>query len=249
MATFRSLLLIALALCGQVRADELTMLFAQTLPPYVIPDREHKDGNGIELDLVRAALAEKGHTLKPLFVALAAMPAQLRQRKVDGAQRGSTELREADGFLYASEPTVDYRDVAISLAANHLAIYSVADLKDKSVMAFDGATRFLGAEYLAAVKANPRYFESADEKRKISQLFAGKLQVVVGDINIFRYHSAAFGFDPRLVTVHRILPKALLVSNNAVFLDPRMRDDFNEGLKQLRLSGRYQNIVRQYLPD
>lgn len=249
MRTFNAVVLIALALCGPARADQLTILFGQTLPPYVIPDSAHKDGVGIELDLMRAALAEKGHTLKPRFIALAAMPAQLKLRKADGAQRGSPELREGDGFFYANEPTLDYRDVAISLAANHLSIYSVADLKDKTVTAFDGATRFLGAEYLAAVKGNPHYMETADEQRKISELFAGKLQVYVGDINIFRYYSAVNGLDAHLVSVHRILPKALLVSNNAVFRDARVRDDFNEGLRQLKASGRYQIIVRKYLPD
>src|SRR6185503_5130558 len=101
----------------------------------------------------------------------------LKQRKVDAVQRMLTPVREGDGVYYASEATVPYRDAAFTLKKHHLAIYSVADLRGKSVVSFPGASRFLGSEFGAAIKGNPHYVEMTDERNKLALLVDGSAQV------------------------------------------------------------------------
>lgn len=244
--------LLALLFAGtQAHAREVTVLFGYSLPPYVIRDTNHPEGSGFELEVFKAALAARGHSLKPVFVEIGNITNLLRYRQADGAQRGNPGLREEDGFFYANEPTATYQDVAISLTKNGLTILSVPDLKDKSIAAFQGASAFLGPDYGIAVKDNRHYYETSDEKSKIAMLFGGKVQVYVGDINIFKYYRglSASVDTSQEVTVHKIFLTPTLKTNNAVFLDRRIRDDFNAGLKQIKASGLYRQIVRRYIAE
>jgi polar amino acid transport system substrate-binding protein len=235
----------ALGLCwlaAHACADDVVMLFGRDLPPYVIEHGAH--GQGMEVEVARAALALGGHRLVPRFVPRGELARRLRAGEAAAAQRGAPEL-DGPGWFYAQAPTVDYHDVALSLAAAQLAIYSVDDLRGKSVLAFEGARQFLGAEFNAAVQGNPRYAETADEAAKVAALLAGQVQVYVGDLNVFDFFRARARKAGAPVRVHRIFPHSELLTNNAVFRDARLRDDFDAGLAQLRASGQYERIVAQ----
>ncbi|MGZ3183493.1 MAG: substrate-binding periplasmic protein [Telluria sp.] len=238
-------MLLAGALCaGAARADDVVMLFGRELPPYVL---EHGViGQGLEVEVARAALAHAGHRLVPRFVRRADLARRLRAGEAQGAQRGAPDL-DGPGWFYARSPTVDYRDVAISLAAAHLAIFSVDDLRGKSVLAFQGASAYLGAEYHAAVQGNPRYDETADEAGKVAALFAGRVQVYVGDLNVFNYFQGKAAGATAPVAVHHIFPRSELLTNNAVFRDTSLRDAFEAGLDALHASGEYSRLESRYL--
>lgn len=246
-----AILMGTLAMTAPVQAKEVKFLFSFALAPYVINDGGGKEASGFELETIKAALALKGHTVKPVFMAMGAIPKMLRELQADGAQRGSPELKEADGFYYADEPTVVYTDAAMTLKKNGLAIASVADLKGKSIVTFQGASNFLGPDYAAVVKGNDKYSEIADEKRKILQLYAGGAQVYIGDINVFKFYKAGIsGADmTQEVVFHKIFTPSAQLHNNAVFRDKQLRDDFNAGLKQLKASGEYKKIFKKYVGD
>lgn len=234
------------ALCSTAQAKEVRMMFGLALPPYVI----QASASGYELDIIRAALAVKGHTLKPTFASFLLTSRMMKEHKVDAAQRGNPELVDGKGFFYASEPTVVYKDAAISLKQNKLKIDSAADLRGKSVVGYQGAQQFLGPAFAAAVKGNPNYQESSDERRKLKMLFAGGTQVYVGDVNVFKYYRSAVKADvdaTQETVAHDIFPVNVDKTHNAVFTDKQIRDDFSEGLKQIKASGEYQRIVGKYL--
>lgn len=248
----RKILLCAIAaatVAAPLQAREVKMLFSFAITPYVMKDGDK--ASGFEYDIISAALAAKGHTVKPVFVTMGAIPKMLGEKQADGAQRGSPELTEAGGYFYADEPTVVYQDVAITLKKNALPINGVADLKDKSIIGFQGASHFLGPEFSAAVKGNAKYAETGDEKRRVLQLYANGVQVYVGDINVFKYYKTqAAGVDTgQEVVVHKVFTPSPQQFNNAVFRDKQVRDDFNAGLKQLKASGAYKTIVRKYITD
>lgn len=233
------------------QAKEINMLFSFALPPYVIAAEGAQPAAGFELEIIAAALAAKGHTMKPRFVAMGAIPKLMREHKADAGQRGAPELSELDGYFYADEATVTYQDVAISLQSNHLQIDKIAQLKGKSVAGFQGASHFLGPEFAAAVKGNAQYFETSDEKRRIKQLYANGVQVYVGDINVFKFYkqevkdvSTALPLE-----IHKIFTPSLQKFNNPVFRNKQVRDDFNVGLKQIKASAQYQKIIKKYLNE
>jgi polar amino acid transport system substrate-binding protein len=240
----------ALASMATAQAKEVKMLFSFALAPYVIND-PGKEPSGFELDAIRAALAVKGHTVKPSFVAMAAIPKMLKEGAAEGAQRGSPDLKEADGYFYADEATVTYMDAAISLKKNNLKINTMTDLKDKSIITFQGASNFLGADYAAVVKGSDKYSEQADEKRKIMQLYAGGAQVYIGDVNVFKYYRAGVsGVDTKQdIEYHKIFTPHAQTFNNVVFRDKQLRDDFNAGLKQIKANGEYKKIIKKYINE
>ncbi|WP_157691762.1 substrate-binding periplasmic protein [Noviherbaspirillum autotrophicum] len=239
---------IALSAAATVQAREITMIFGLALPPYVIQE----SNSGFEIDIIRAALAVKGHTLKPTYASFLVVPKMLKEKQADAAQRGNPDLKEGEGFYYASEPTVVYQDNAITLKKNNLKIDSLADLHGKSIVSFQGATQFLGPDFAAAVKGNPHYQESSNERRKLQMLYANSAQVYTGDVNIFKYYRNTVKNDvdtTQEVVYHKVFPINTDVTRDAVFLDKQVRDDFNAGLKQLKSSGQYQQIIKKYVSD
>jgi polar amino acid transport system substrate-binding protein len=227
-------------------AADVRMIFGLAVPPYVIKD----SNSGYELEIIREALALKGHTLKPVYAAFGATKNMLKDKAAEGAQRGNPDLPESDGYYYAAEPTVVYEDYAITLKKNNLAINNVNDLKGKSIVAYQGATTFIGPDYAAAVKGNDKYQENSNSRRVVQMTYAGGVQVAVFDINIFKYFATALKTEMDTsaeVTYHKIFPPSSVKTNNAVFLDKQLRDDFNAGLAQLKKSGRYQQIIKKYV--
>ena len=236
----------AALMAGNARASEVKMIFGLALPPYVIKE----NNSGYELEIIKEALAVKGHTLKPVFAAFGASKQMLKDHAADAAQRGNPDMADGDGYFYAADPTVLYEDYAISLKKNNLTIKNLADLKGKTVVAYQGATQFIGPEYAAAVKGNADYQENSSSKRVVQMVYANGVQVAIFDINIFKYIAGTLKGEvdtSQEVTYHKILPGVQIKTNNAVFLDKQVRDDFNAGLAQLKKNGRYQQIIKKYV--
>ncbi|MES2261039.1 MAG: transporter substrate-binding domain-containing protein [Pseudomonadota bacterium] len=242
------ILLSAILTAPLAHAADVRMGFGLSLIPYVIQE----SNSGFELEIFREALAFKGHVLKPVYVAQKAMPQMLKEKKLDAAQRGSPDLAEDAGVYYASQPAVVYEDYAVSLKKNKLAINTMADLKGKSIAAFMTAKQFLGPEYAAAVQDNPKYQEVATSKRQVLMLYSGGIDVLICDANIFKYTRDAekgqVDISPE-VTYHKIFNHTPLKSNNPVFADKQVRDDFDAGLAELKRSGKYQKIIAKYVKD
>jgi polar amino acid transport system substrate-binding protein len=237
-----------LLLAPSVEAKEVRIAFGLAIPPYVIEDKDA----GFEVDIMREALAVKGHTLKPVYAASATTVQLLKDGKIDGAQRGNPDLVDGTGVYYASQPAVVYQDYAITLKKNNLPIDSLADLKGKSIAAYMGATKFIGPDYAAAVKDNPKYQEVSNQKRQSLMLFSNGIDVVISDINIFKYfRSSEQGqVDTKQeIVFHKIFADSTLKTNNPIFVDKQIRDDFDAGLKQLKTSGRYQQIIKKYITE
>lgn len=228
-------------------AKEVNFIFGLALPPYVIQD----NNTGFELEIIREALAVKGHTMKPTYASFSTITQLLKGNKADAAQRGNPDLVDGAGYFYAESQTVFYQDMAITLKKNNLKIDTMNDLKDKQVVAFQSANKFLGPEFGAAVAGNPRYSETANEDKKVKQLYSNGMQVFVGDINIFKYYrSKVSGLDTgQEIVYHKIFSNTDIKNNHAVFLDKQIRDDFDAGLKQLKSSGKYKEIIKKYISE
>ena len=106
------------------------MVFGNTLAPYAIPETS----SGLEVEIIQAALALHGHTLKPVFMPQARGLVALQDRVVDAAERGSPKML-AENKLYFSEiSAITYQDTAITLKKNNLSINSISDLAGKKTM-------------------------------------------------------------------------------------------------------------------
>lgn len=221
-------------------AKEVKMAVGFSVAPYIIQDAD----NGIELDIMREALAYKGHTLKTLYIPFIEIDKAFVDKKVDAIATVEEKIG-IDGFF--SDHVITYRNYAISLAKNNLKINSIADLGDKSVAAFQLATKYLGSEYAEMAKNNPRYREKEERTVQIKLLYDGRMDAVVIDKNIFQYYKNMIADKTDVtqpVVYHDIFPEN---KYKVVFQDKAIRDDFNEGLKRLRKTGRYEAIFKEYI--
>ena len=210
------------------------------LPPYVISDQN----KGMELDIVRESLALKGHKIVPVYVPFKRVASSFNSGATDGALTVN-ESSSIKGAIY-SDSHITYQNVAISLASKGFEINSIEDLGSYSIVAFQHATQYLGDEYADMAKKNPKYLEKARQHMQISLLFSKRIDVVVMDINIYKYYKK---LETRVntnlnVDIFEVFEPTIY---KVAFRDEAIRTDFNEGLKALRESGRYQQIIESYI--
>jgi polar amino acid transport system substrate-binding protein len=221
-------------------AADVKVAFGLSVPPYIIPEST----SGIETDIIREALAYKGHTITPIYIPFSTINAAF----IDTQANAIATVEEKIGIDgYFSDVVVTYQNYAVALSNNHISIKTIDDLKNYSVMAFQLATRYLGTDFAQMVKNNPRYREKQDQKKIVQLFFDGKTEIIITEANIFNYYSN------QLFTVSDVSQKVdrfdLFPPNHykVVFRDKQIRDDFNEGLAHLRTTGEYQKIFDRYL--
>lgn len=231
---------LALFLTFSLFAENVKVAFGLALPPYVIS----KANAGMEYDIIFASLARKGHKMSPVYVPFSTVPDKVADGSVDAAATVSPSSGLENVFY--SNSHVTYQNVAISLKSKDLSISSVENLKDLSILAFASAKKYLGEEFKAMADGNSRYDEADEQDKQIQMLFNGTYDVIVADINIFKFFSQKAkisGFMDK-VSIHEIFPKT---NYQVAFKSEAVKDDFNKGLEELRSSGAYDKIIKKYV--
>lgn len=239
---FKLTLLISIWLGFTAHAAEVTMGFGDKLPPFCIPGSE----SGIEVDIVREALAYRGHTLKPIFYPIRRVPMAFISKNLDAAMMDSgVNLLEHEG-IYA-EPAVLYDNVFISLKKKHLKILKPEDLKGLSVIAFPGAlTRF--PEWLEPVRKSGRYAEINDQSLQVKALVKEHFDLALSDRMIFRYFLKQA--EPHRGPEYEVVEHDFIQPNprdyRLIFRNKGVAQDYEAGLRHLKKTGRYQAIYDSY---
>lgn len=226
-------------------AEHLRIAAPRAMPPYILSDSD----SGIELDILRDALAPLGYLLTPVYADFAEVPNYLRDKKVDGAVVVSETLGLQD-VCYTTSP-VSYQNVAVTLASRHKSIQTISDLADNSIAAFQNASKVLGPEYAVIAKEkSPGYKEIANQELQLALLFQNSSDVIILDRNIFRYylqrlqqsHTSVDATQP--VTIHTIFPKT---SYKTSFRRPELCEAFDRQFAGMKKSGEYQKILNKYI--
>lgn len=219
------------------------MAFGDRIPPFCFPETN----SGIELDVMREALAFRGHTLKPVYYPLARVPLSFRDGKVDAAMTdGGNDLRAHGGFY--GDTAVVYDNVFITLAERNLRIRTPEDLAGLTVISFQGAEKRY-PKWLDAVVFSGRFFPQNNQTLQVKTLELGRYDVVLSDRTIFKYFSRLEaqeqGHPMKPVTEHEFTTVNPM-DYRPVFRDPKIRDDFNAGLKHIKANGRFKAIYDRY---
>ena len=160
---------------------------------------------------------------------------------------GSVTIMESFGLknVYYSDNYITYENIAVSLQKNHLKIKSISDLSNKDIITFQNAKKYLGKDFKETVSQNANYYEFYDQKKQVKMLYKSRIQVIVLDRNIFYYyrHNSKEEFKDEVV-IHEIFPAN---KYKIAFKDSKIRDKFNEGLKVIKSSGRYEKIINKYI--
>jgi polar amino acid transport system substrate-binding protein len=148
-----------------VKAIELTAGVSK--PPFVIEN--NKSYSGIQLDLIRAIFAIDDQAVNFIHLPLVRSFAMVDKWHSDGTITLPNNHQQKN--VYVSLPYISYKNVAVSLAEDNLAINKLADLANKHIIAFQMAQQFLGPEYSQAVSQAQGYREMADQMKQIEMLF------------------------------------------------------------------------------
>ena len=235
--------LFALASWAQeVGAEALTMTFGASIPPYAFPDT----GRGIEVDIIREALAVSGIELEPVFVPARRIAFEFIQGKVDAASKDQGEDLTAYGGIYG-DVSVQFQDVIFTLEERDRVISEPADLQGLRVVAFQNAAKHY-SDWLSSLEGSANYTETADQSLQVKMLHRGRADAIVADLNIVQYLTKLVAEEGKIEI------KPVKTTNFAdpwgyrpAFRTEELRDKFNAGLKTLIDSGRYQEIVDRYV--
>lgn len=223
-------------------ADTFKAIVGQALPPYII---ETEDRGG-ELDIVRQALALAGHQLETVYVPFGRIRMMLENGHGDlgfPLQPGGDQ----DSLWYSAEHMA-YTNAVFGLYERNLQVRGISDLAFYSVLAFQKASQYLGPEFQAMTESNHAYAEIMRQQSQIEMLLAGRVDLVVLDENIFRYYlrmieAGDIANTKRRVQVwHLFEPTPYRVG----FRSESLQKTFDQGLAELRASGRYDAILNQW---
>ncbi|WP_462271289.1 substrate-binding periplasmic protein [Desulfobacter sp.] len=220
-----------------LQAKELTLVAGLSLPPYIIQETN----SGMEHDIIKEALIQKGHSLKLKYIPFVRIAVDYA--KYDGA----VTINEASGVKgNYSDVVITYQNYAISLKSKGLAINSVNDLGKIKVVAFQNATKYLGDAYRDAVSSSPYYKEQGKQALQVKMLYSGRTDAIISDHNIFKYfRKKVIGMDTSADLVYHEIFQG--TDYKVLFNDAGIRDEFNQGLAEIKASGRYNEIIQSYI--
>lgn len=239
-----SIILFSALLSSMAHSKEILMAFSQDIPPYIF----QKHNKGIEIDIIAAALAHKGHTLKVLYFPLGRVPIAFTNKLVNAAMGDMGVDLGAKGGFYA-DPAVIYNNVFITLKSRNISIKTPSDLDSLSVVSFQGAHKRYPT-WLKKVQEDDRFYGITDQLTQVKLLHYGRYDVVLSDRYIFRYFVKELELM-NVLTVHDVNEHEFTSANpddyRPVFRDKKVRDDFNLGLKKLKESGEFDKIYDNYM--
>jgi len=163
-----------------------------------------------------------------------------------------TVKKQADDFYY-SDDFIGFNNVAITRVADKLSIFDISDLLDLNVLAFSGASQFLGPQFnksfnnanRPASYAELAHSDVAYQQKQIAAIVAGKADVIILDLTIFKWYIKQTGYNAMdHFVVHTIFPQANKFQVG--FRDKALRDIFNYNLNKIKVNGQYDYTIADY---
>lgn len=169
--------------------------------------------------------------------------ADFRKGKVDGV---ANVFDDAKFKGCKTDRVFRFHDVAITRAKDTLQIDKISDLSGKRVIAFQGASKFMGQEFSTMTNFKS-YTELANQELQARMLNKGRAEVSVGDMFLFlqsiKNGSGKYG-HPLDYRIHLIFPT---LTTRMAFRNASLCQSFNEALRKVRKSGTYEKIYETYL--
>jgi len=222
------------------KTSNIEMIAGFVKPPFIIEE----NGAGLQLDIIRQALSNKGYQVNFLHLPLGRNITAFQRMNADGVITLPNDYEHPG--MHISAPYIVYQNVAVSLAGNSFNIGSVNDLSGKSVVAFQHAKKFLGEQYRSTVSYSLSYREIAEQKKQIEMLFLRQTEVIILDLNIFK-HFIKTSNDKRFnkaFNVHYIFDQRHYAAG---FRSEEVAKDFDLAIAKMKEDGSYQEILDNYL--
>lgn len=235
------LFLLCSLLATQINAKEISVLSSEG-PPHTI---KHQFNNGIDLDIVKAVLNRLDYKVNFHFLPLGRAETLLKAGQFEVMAPIFNTADEAHFFI--SHPIVKYAPTVFSLRNNKFAPSSLNELNGHSIITFQGAPGYFGADFTRLAKQE-NYFESPSMEVIPESLYKGRYEYAVLDKYIFYYFYRLNDKtrDLSIFSEHSLIPT---VTASAAFKNEKLRDEFNRELVLFLLDGGYQRVIEKYLGE
>ncbi len=245
ISAFRSILIIFILCYGSTAcADSVSMAFSHNIPPYIF----QKENKGIEIDVIAAALAYKGHSLEPRYFPLSRIPLAFRGKWVDAAMGDmGIDLTPYGGF-YAN-PTIIYENIFITLKNKNITIDKPESLDYLTIISFQGAEKRY-KNWLKKANDEKRFYGTSNQYTQVKLLYLERYNVILSDRYIFRYFLKQLQLTDdifQLEVDEHTFVKVNPLDYRPIFRNKKIRNDFNEGLKAIKKSGEFKRIYDKYM--
>ncbi|MCP3688088.1 MAG: transporter substrate-binding domain-containing protein [Gammaproteobacteria bacterium] len=222
-------------------AEQYKVGFAYAKPPFVYAAKleNSSETRGIELEIIRAALAEENISFSPRYFWRDQLTEKLIERQVDAV----SGVRPVNANLFYSNSTVYFQNFAITpIAAKP--IHNIADLAARRVVAWGGAAADLGDVFQAVVPKMARFSEVLNQQNQVASFLSGTFDIIVIDEHIFKYYAFAQGANPADFAYYPIFGERTEFVTG--FRDESLRNRFNSGLRKIKESGSYDKIFHDH---
>lgn len=225
--------------------NTVEMLAGLSKPPFIIACED----KGMQLDIIEAALAKSDKTVRFTYLPLSRHLDVFHSREFDGIT--TLGENEKEWGLCLSKPYIIYQNVVVTLTNSAFEINQFSDLSKLKVAAFQNATRFLSEKFKVTFEHSANYIEVADQSSQVELLFAGKVDALVMDVNIFKFilankrneNSSNEMYKKEFETYFFFEPKAY----KAGFKSKQLCQQFDQGINAIIADGSYQKIIDSYL--
>jgi len=211
------------------------MIFGESLEPYIIKE----SNSGVELSIIKEALALAGHELIPVYTQLDRVAFMFDQNKVDAAHRYIKKDKEKSSYFYGNV-TLEYHDVFFTLHERNITLESPPDLNDYTLLSFQDAKK----HYPRWLPTGYKHSQTSSQINQVKLLQLGLVDIVLSDKNIFSSNSELYrlssGEKLKGMRMHIFTPP---YKYNPIFKSREVAKDFNAGLEKLKKSGRYAEIM------
>ena len=240
-------LLYGYALAAPVDKLSIVLPFADDDAPYYFVNDNREIVGGISPDILKAVFSSR--QLELSYVQLERAAILLEQGKYDCMSPAPPQLRGKSGFYESKEIFSTYENRVIVLASSPFTVDSLASLSDKKLLAFLGASKYLGAEYAALVSKNTKpYREFNYINIAIPMLFLKRVDALVMDKNVFSYQAGKQGYDiyqgkDKVLFYDFFLP----TSYTLMCKEPGLITEFDDKIRRLRNSEQINKIISRNL--
>ena len=212
-------------------------------PPFIFGKTTQK---GIEPDLLREAFANVGYKVNITQKQKAFMQTVL-DTKNQYDMVATISKNDKKNYFY-SDTFTTYENYVITRKADHIVINSIDDLQSIQFVAWEGAYNDLGKQFYKLFNpingtSKNNYHDNMSQKDDVKMFFSKKVDAIVIDKTIFNWFKIHFNNHDKY-EFHKIFPK--IKTYPVTFRDKKLRDKFNIGLKKLKQSGRYDEIIKFY---
>lgn len=239
------MLLILTVLSFNCSAEKLIVAFGSTLAPWVMSE----DDSGILIDLMRETMEPLGYEIEAVYYPYARRIKSYQAQAVDvvcDINENNIINSKLEGYF--SGNIYAYENYAFSLNKNNYNFNEISELRDYSILSWQGARKQLGQEYDLMAENNPSYIETHNQKHQVKMLFVERVEVIQMDKNIYEYYHSKLVKNNEIDANLAVDRFGLFGQNPNGFLfrSAKARNDFINQINLMKQDGRFEKVFSKY---